>query len=55
MWRWALAVVLALMANGAADAQDALQNLTAPHDYVQKRISSYDRSGGNADALEKNW
>ena len=55
MWRWALAVVLAVMANGAADAQDALQNLIAPHDYVQKRISSYDRSGGNADALEKNW
>jgi hypothetical protein len=52
MWRWALAVVLAVMANGAADAQDALQNLIAPHDYVQKRISSYDRSGGNADFRE---
>ena len=52
MWRWALAVVLAVMANGAADAQDALQKLIAPHDYVQKRISSYDRSGGNADSRE---
>ncbi len=26
-----------------------LSGLTAPHDYVQRRISSYDRSGGNAD------
>jgi len=52
MWRWALAVVLGVMANEAADVQDALQNLIAPHDYVQKRISSYDRSGGNADFRE---
>lgn len=26
-----------------------LSSLTQPHDYVQKRISSYDRTGGNAD------
>ena len=33
-------------------AQDgALANLIAPHDYVQKRVSSYDKSGGNADAI----
>ena len=30
-------------------ANSSLSGLTAPHDYVQKRISSYDRSGGNAD------
>lgn len=38
---------------GSAHAQDTpgwLSGLTRPHDYVQKRISSYDRSGGNADA-----
>lgn len=29
----------------------ALANLIAPHDYVQKRVSSYDKSGGNADAI----
>src|SRR5262245_49603548 len=27
----------------------SLAELTQPHDYIQKRISSYDRSGGNAD------
>jgi Protein of unknown function (DUF2961) len=27
----------------------SLSGLTVPHDYVQKRISSYDRSGANAD------
>jgi hypothetical protein len=29
----------------------ALASLIAPHDYVQKRVSSYDKSGGNADAI----
>ncbi len=28
---------------------DLMPNLTEPHDYVLKRISSYDRSGANAD------
>ena len=28
----------------------SLSDLTKPHDYAQKRISSYDRSGGNGDA-----
>ena len=33
-------------------AQDgALANLITPHDYIQKRVSSYDKSGGNADAI----
>jgi len=37
---------------GSCLAQDgALDKLIAPHDYVQKRISSYDKSGGNADAI----
>ncbi len=38
---------------GVSQAQStpasSLSGLTAPHDYVQRRISSYDRSGGNAD------
>jgi hypothetical protein len=29
-----------------------LSGLPTPHDYIQKRASSYDRSGGNADARE---
>ena len=29
---------------------DQLTSLTRPHDYIQHRSSSYDRSGGNADA-----
>jgi len=29
---------------------ESLFSLTQLHDYVQKRVSSYDRSGGNADA-----
>ncbi len=30
---------------------ESLDSLIAPHTYVQKRISSYDRTGGNADAV----
>ena len=37
-------------AQGCMDSAAPLWNLTFPHDYVQKRSSSYDRSGGNADA-----
>ena len=49
------AFLVALLAFGlaaAARAQDAsggLANLTKPQDYVLKRVSSYDRTGGNAD------
>jgi Protein of unknown function (DUF2961) len=32
-----------------AQTNDSLARLTAPHDYLQKRVSSYDRSGGNED------
>src|ERR1700690_2301176 len=44
--------ILLLGIAGAARAQDTagwISGLTKPHDYVQKRISSYDRTGGNAD------
>lgn len=44
-------LLLLLAGSGVAAAQnrESLGALTQPHDYVQKRISSYDRSGGNAD------
>src|SRR6202050_4751951 len=38
--------------SGVAFAQspaDSLSSLTQPHDYVLKRVSSYDRTGGNDD------
>jgi hypothetical protein len=38
-------------AAAAAAAQDLLSKLAAPQDYVSKRVSSYDRSGGNKDSL----
>ena len=37
-------------AQGPASLSDLLGSLPEPHDYVLKRVSSYDRSGGNADA-----
>src|SRR5208337_5618321 len=40
---------LAGLAHPQSPASTSLPGLTAPHDYVQKRVSSYDRSGGNAD------
>ncbi len=39
-----------LVAQSAAE-QDTLASLTVQREYVQKRVSSYDRSGGNADAI----
>src|SRR4029077_10424832 len=33
-------------------AQSSRVDLTQPQDYVLKRVSSYDRSGGNADYRE---
>ena len=35
----------------SALGQDILSNLAKPQDYVSRRISSYDRSGGNRDSL----
>lgn len=49
----ALALAILVLSLGSAlSAQGAvgsLADLTKPHDYVLKRISSYDRTGGNAD------
>jgi hypothetical protein len=46
-------VILSFFAVAYAQQQvDVLQSLMEPHDYVQKRVSSYDRSGGNADYRE---
>src|SRR5277367_2268708 len=44
--------LITFSASGAAFAQtpaDSLSELTKPHDYVLRRISSYDRTGGNDD------
>ena len=37
--------------NSASAQGGVMHSLVVPHDYVQKRISSYDRRGGNADAV----
>ncbi|HKS83679.1 MAG TPA: glycoside hydrolase family 172 protein [Candidatus Acidoferrales bacterium] len=43
-------LLLGLAGTGfAQDAPDGLKGLTTPHNYVVKRISSYDRTGGNED------
>jgi len=51
--KFALFLILLVTAlRSACLAQDsALDKLIAPHDYVQKRVSSYDKTGGNADAI----
>ena len=46
----ALAAVLFPGLLAAQSLKPSLSDLAAPHDYVQQRSSSYDRSGGNADA-----
>src|SRR5438552_2707469 len=46
------AVGLASLPAGAQELSATLADLTAPHEYVQKRVSSYDRTGGNADYRE---
>jgi len=52
MSRLLLAFLLPAVAGGLAaqTASDQLSDLPKPHDYVLKRSSSYDRTGGNADA-----
>ena len=40
---------LAALARAQSPVATSLSGLTLPHDYVQKRVSSYDRTGGNAD------
>ena len=54
MWRWrfVLAGLLGVGLSWPGYAQSvgpSLSDLTKPHDYVQKRVSSYDRTGGNDD------
>jgi len=49
---WALAAAgLFTAAPPLAPAQDMLGKLTQPQNYVSKRVSSFDRTGGNRDAL----
>jgi hypothetical protein len=54
-WLPAIAVVAAAFSAAwppaAGAGQDLLSKLAAPQDYVSKRVSSYDRSGGNKDSL----
>jgi hypothetical protein len=45
------AFILSFVASAIAQ-EGVLQSLMEPHEYVQKRASSYDRSGGNADYRE---
>jgi hypothetical protein len=50
--RIAAVMLLVLLSCGALAAQSQqawLGGLVEPHDYAQKRVSSYDRSGGNED------
>ena len=50
--RFLFSMTLLLAATLSASAQEGqMASLIAPHDYVQKRVSSYDKTGGNADAL----
>ena len=52
MGRIFLRLALLLLLGCAAvygQSQDRLKGLTEPKEYVQKRVSSYDRSGGNED------
>lgn len=45
------AVVLILLAAAALAGQDILRNLGEKQDYRSRRVSSYDRSGGNRDSI----
>lgn len=52
MRKLCLASAILLVLAGTLDAQtsrDSLSELTRPHQYVLKRVSSYDRTGGNDD------
>jgi Protein of unknown function (DUF2961) len=52
MKRWSVLAVSFFFAltSFAQNSPDSLATLPQPKDYVQHRVSSYDRSGGNADA-----
>ena len=49
--RFAPAVVLLLAAAAALPGQDLLEGLGRKQDYRSRRVSSYDRSGGNRDSI----
>jgi hypothetical protein len=44
-------LVLGALAMTSRASQDLLSKLGAPQDYVSRRVSSYDRTGGNKDSL----
>ena len=44
-------LAIVVLAAAAAAAQDLLGTLSQPQPYVSKRVSSFDRTGGNRDAL----
>jgi hypothetical protein len=46
---FALGLVVPAIAQEPRGLSDLLPQLSAPHDYVLKRVSSYDRTGANAD------
>ena len=50
IFAWALALCVPAVAQSEMGSPNLLSGLPAVHDYVQKRSSSYDRSGGNADS-----
>jgi hypothetical protein len=50
--RFLFSIALLLAATLSASSQEGqMASLIAPHDYVQRRVSSYDKTGGNADAI----
>src|ERR1700758_296977 len=49
---WTVAAVSLSFLASAPAQENILDSLMERHDYVQRRVSSYDRSGGNADYLE---
>jgi hypothetical protein len=49
---WGIAFLVGLLSAGLSVAgQDLLRNLGRPQEYVSRRVSSYDRTGGNRDAI----
>ena len=47
-----LTLPVSLHAQSCSGSAESLSTLIRPHDYIQKRVSSYDRTGGNADARQ---
>jgi hypothetical protein len=49
---WALPLCVLSPGQSESGRSDLLSALTSPHNYIQKRASSYDRTGGNEDAVK---